>query len=349
MKLLIAGSGKMGTDIFYYILPYGYEMVWLCYSEEEAEQTRNHFKKKADRQLRAEIIDQAAYEKMFSDVTITTGISLAAGADLVIETIWEQAADKRSLLARLDAVLPETAIITSNTSSVPLKDIVPIGRKKSFCGMHFFFPVRMKNLVELNVLQETDPDVLQQLKDFLKEIERQALVLSPEAHFIMNRLLLPVQNEAVLLLQEYPVSVFELDALVRNSLFPVGIFEFFDHVGNDVMLASVNNYTKSFNDGTDYSLLTETLRKKVQENLLGIKTGMGFYQHPIEPEKFVCSLPDVVRHALIQRLEKAFYTAVSHCIQSGLLAEQALDEALMEYWSAEESFLEKGRKKGYFV
>jgi len=350
MKILIAGSGKMGTDIFQYILPFGFDMLWLCLNDAEAEYARQQFTKKAGRQLRAGIMDQSAYDKMINRVVISSDIAEAAGTDVVIESIWEQASEKKALFRKLDAVLPADAILTSNTSSVPIHELLPSQNRSSHCcGLHFFFPSALKNLVEINAPAELDSAVLERLKDFLVHIDRRFIVLPEPEHFIMNRLLLPVQNEAMNMLLEYPMQVQELDALVRKHIFPVGIFEFFDHVGNDVMLASVSNYVKYQPNGNDYAALLNGLRKKVQENLLGIKTGIGFYQHPIDHSGFNCNLPGIVQTALVGRLEKAWYQSIQEFLAKKILTAHELDEAIMEYWGENLSFIEKGKHKGYFV
>ena len=350
MKILIAGSGKMGADLFRLFLPLDHEICWLCLDDAEAQRARDQFVKRSARQVRSGLITQADYDARMKKVTVTSQPNDAAGCDLLIESIWEKTEEKRALFITLDRILPPSALFTSNTSSVPLEVLVPSEeRRPFFCGLHFFFPSAMKNLVEINAPSALDPQSLKTLQLLAESLGHQALVLHAPHHFLMNRLLLPVQNEAVRILQEFPLQPAPLDALVRQQLFPIGIFEFFDHVGMDVMLASVSNYMHYQPDGKDYTPLRDALRKKVQENELGIKTGRGFYTYPLPAEPAPLPWPEPVAGALLKRLEEAWYTELRRVLQTGLVPEPSLDTALCAYWGETSGFVDKGRRKGYLI
>lgn len=350
MKILIAGSGKMGTDLFRLFVPLQHEICWLCLDEYEAQRARDQFEKRTARQLRSGLISQSDYDELLQRIRVTHRMEEGADAELVIETIWEKAEEKRALFLQLDKLLAPEALLTSNTSSVPLNLLIPSEKRRPFfAGLHFFFPSAMKSIVEINATTSLDPTALLKLQQLAERLGHLALILPEPHHFLMNRLLLPVQNEAVRLLQEYPLQPATLDVLVREHLFPMGIFEFFDHVGMDVMLASVSNYMHYQPDGHDYSPLRDALRKKVQENELGIKTGRGFYIYPLTVEQAAAHLPEPVAKALVKRLEDAWYTELCRTLQTGVLSESLLDSALREYWGESDGFMDKGRRKGYLI
>lgn len=331
MKVLIAGSGKMGADLFNYILPYGFEMIWLCLDETEAEKVRHGFMKKAGRQLRAGLINQDVHDNMMNRVNITSDHAAAAEVGLVIEAIWENAEAKQSLFTSLGRFLPSDAILTSNTSSIPLSTIFTDPSREAYCcGMHFFFPTILKNIVEINISEHTTTDVLEKLCNFLSHIERKFLVLPEPEHFLLNRLLLDVQTEALRQHLLNNMAVSDIDALVRRYIFPIGIFEFFDHVGLDVMLASVRNYATC--DPEDRSLLIKGLEAKVGEHKLGVKNGEGFYTYPLDTRSLHCTLPEEQQQELLLKLEQLVFQAIVRINEKKIIDPADLDHAIMEYW-----------------
>lgn len=351
MKVLIAGSGKMGTDLVYYLNNFGLELVWLCVDENEADRAREQFFKKASRRLRTGLIDQKEFDDLQNRVVISSDINAGATCNFVIEAIWEDESLKKALFEKLDKVLPLDAIITSNTSSVPLNNLIinPI-RMPCFCGLHFFYPCGLRNIVEINATHDFSAYSLKLITTFLDSIERKYILLSPKENFLLNRLLLSMQLKACQLLSEENIPIKVIDAWVRKNLLPIGIFEFFDHVGIDVMLASVNNYFKNQPDGNDYTVLIKTLEDNYIKGNLGIKSGCGFYNYPINHEIFNISEEDNnSAEMIVNMLEKEFYLSIKQCLKSQFIEAEELDYAIMEYWGVEDSFLDKGKAKGYFA
>jgi 3-hydroxyacyl-CoA dehydrogenase/enoyl-CoA hydratase/3-hydroxybutyryl-CoA epimerase len=267
---------------------------------------------------------------------------------LVIEAIWENAEAKRVLFDSLDKVLPEDVLLTSNTSSIPLKEIFTNpAREKYTCGLHFFFPTSLKNIVEINIPDGHDAALLVKLKSFLNQIERRFLVLPTPTHFLLNRLLLDIQQQAMQIHITDHIDVREIDALVRKYIFPMGIFEFFDHVGLDVMLASVKNYEQIPGTDKDFSMLIQGLEAQVTMGNLGIKTGNGFYSYPLIPGPWLCTLSESIQAQLVHQLETAYFQTILVFLEKKIVDPADLDYAIMEYWGENLSLMDKFKDKGF--
>jgi 3-hydroxybutyryl-CoA dehydrogenase len=328
MKILITGSGKMGTDIFYYLLQYPLDMVWLCLDEREKQLAETGFQKRLSRQLRTGIISDEEYNSTLNRTIITSDISCAADRDLVIEAIWENMEAKQKLFLKLDETLPPDAIMTTNTSSIPLVKLIPSEQRENhFAGLHFFFPIKLHNIAEINTLLFPGSPSNNSIKNFLNTVDRKYILLNEGHHFLLNRLLLPLQNEAFSVFREGQASPEEIDFFVKMKLFPSGIFEFFDHVGIDIMLESVRNYSENFTDGNDYSDLISCFQKMVIAGKLGVKSGQGFYQYPR-----MQSNPEVKdKNSFSDQLEKAFFGTIQKVFNNNITNRSGLEFAINEY------------------
>lgn len=330
MKLMIAGSGKMGSDIFYYMMQFKEGIVWLCLNEDEKQIAEANFNKKLSRQLRTGLIDQDMYDLIHKKTTITSNISKASDAELVIEAIWEDAVAKQELFDKLNLILPPFSIITTNTSSIPLtKFNIPDLRKQFFFGMHFFFPIKLHNIVEINAMPENDPKIIDGIKEFLVSIERRSIILPQTEHFLLNRLLLPLQNEAYRILKEGRMTIEEIDAMVKEKLIPAGIFEFFDHVGINIMLESVKNYAENFPSNVDYSDLIACFQLMVDEGKLGVKSGQGFYQYPLVQRQSAVIIDNYPDELIC--LTDAFFMSIQNAFNKNIVRKEDLEYAINEY------------------
>jgi len=344
MKILIAGSGKMGTDIFYYLLDFSLSIVWLCLDESEKQKAESGFRKKTDRQLRAGLLSEKEYHELIGRVLITCETGAAADCALVIEAIWEDEEAKLRLFRQLDEILSPEAIITTNTSSIPVKRLIPSNnRKPFFCGLHFFFPVKLRNIIEINTIPDNDAKTLLCINDFLVAVDRRSILLPEGNHFLLNRLLLPLQNEAYSILQEGLLTAPEIDALVKTKIFPGGIFEFFDHVGIDIMRVSVKNYAENFPSDTDYSGLIACFDTMVSEGRSGVKSGQGFYQYPNMQK--IGDFKTEKHPGAIKRLHMVFFETLQKALRYDIVRKNELEYAVNEYLGTD--IIQTGKDAGY--
>ncbi len=343
----IVGCGKMGTDLFDWLCGFPFDVVLVCKSREASEEAEKAFLKKLKRALKYKLLDKNTFEFRINHTLVTTDPEPLATCDLVIESITENLGLKKALFQKLDKLLPSDRLLTSNSSSLPPDALFEGLTKQSRClGLHFFFPAAMKNLVEINVGSETSGSAVSRVREFLKTVNKFHLVLKHPNHFLFNRIFLKMQAECALLVAEGSITVQQIDSLVRERLFPIGVFEFFDHVGNDVMLQSVNNYRLYEDDPAFFDALITLLEEQIVQGRTGRKARAGFYDYPVRklPETGTASVDEALYRQIINRYLDGVFAALR---QSGCSREE-MEHIVSEYMDTEVSPFELAEKVGYF-
>jgi 3-hydroxybutyryl-CoA dehydrogenase len=206
----------------------------------------------------------------------------AAGADLVIEAVFEDAALKRGVFADLDAAMKPGAILASNTSSISITSLaraVRPERRPRVLGMHFFSPVPVMPLLELVTGAETSDETTAEARELAASIGKQVIVSGDRPGFIVNRTLMPLLAEAMREYEEGLATREDIDAGARLGLgHPMGPLELADFIGLDVCLNVMNVLHDGF--GSERFAPPPVLRELVDAGHLGQKTGRGFYEYP---------------------------------------------------------------------
>jgi 3-hydroxybutyryl-CoA dehydrogenase len=281
-KVGVVGEGKMGSGIFNYLLDYSFGLVWVCSPEADVDKITRQFVRRVKRSFDAGIIDQERFDMMMQ-TAISRNPADLHGCDLVIEAIPEILQLKRNLFMQLDKIVTPEAILASNSSSINPSEMAPAGpRGGKFTGLHFFYPVALKNIVEITVTAATEEQTLDAVESFLHDIGRRFITLAEKNSFMLNKIFLDVQNEAFLIIQEGNCSYLQMDQLVKKNMLPFGVFDFCDSVGLDTMLSSIRNYIRDYPHKSYYSRLIETMSDLVSQGKLGMKTHEGFYKYPME-------------------------------------------------------------------
>jgi 3-hydroxybutyryl-CoA dehydrogenase len=351
-KIGIVGSGKMGTGIFQFIAEFPFQIIWLFRSHIKMERARELWLKKQNRFLKYGQQSNDDFNEKIERIQFSTDLNKLADSDLIIETITEEFEAKSELFSKLDSIVKPDAIFTSNTSSIPINSLVPSGsRRSNFLGLHFFHPVQLKNLVEINILRESNEKVLDQVSDILTKTGKFFKVLNEPDHFSFNRLFLPLQAGIYNLHEQKQISIESLDLLVKENLFPIGIFEFFDHVGIDVMLTAINNYSKGKPDAVFYQPLINVLKKLKDQNCLGIKTGQGFYNysHQDTSKSLSVSLSEVLKEkeTILKQLYSWYLAPVFEAVANEILTQQEADYIVKEYMGVTRSPFELAKEIGF--
>jgi acyl transferase domain-containing protein/3-hydroxyacyl-CoA dehydrogenase/phosphopantetheinyl transferase len=205
-----------------------------------------------------------------------TDAGAVAGADVVIESIVEDAAAKRDLYAMLEPRLRPDAILATNTSSIRVATLARhLARPERFCGLHFFNPIRSLRLVEVVRCPATSDETVAKAVDFVRRIGGRPLVVGDGPGFLVNRLLFSFMNEAVALLLE-GATVREVDEAVMAMGLPAGPLAMFDVVGLDVSYRVGRNFWLAYPDRV---VLSAVVPKLVEAGRLGHKSGRGFYAY----------------------------------------------------------------------
>ena len=335
-KIGIIGAGKMGTDIFYYLNNFNYSLVWICKSDKE--KLIKTFNKKVKRLYNNELINKDAFDFKMNTTIISNALQDLSHCDIIIEAISESRELKVQLFRELDTVANKDCIFASNSSSILPSKMYPCNeRKDKFIGLHFFYPIRLKNIVEVIKTDSTCTKTIKEVKSFLSAIKRFYLILPEQGAFILNKLFLDFQAGAYQIYQENVLGIKEIDELIKKNIFPVGVFEFFDNVGIDVMLTSVRNYTEDMNNKEFYQPLINKFQQLVDEHKLGVKTGCGFYNYNKNKEeryeeKITKSINNKsYNNEVINKLKHLYLNSAFKIIEKGFCTEQELEHCVKEY------------------
>jgi 3-hydroxybutyryl-CoA dehydrogenase len=338
MKIGIIGEGKMGTNLFQYLSEFDLNIKWVCSPGADIGKLQRSFSRKMSRSLENGLIDREGFERIGNNMTITSDIALLGDCNLVIESITEDARLKRRLFKAIDPIVPVDSILASNSSSIHPSEMLPSCiRKRSFIGLHFFYPVSLKNIVEIISMEWTSWQTREAIEKFLNLINRRFIHLGEKDSFILNRIFLDIQNEAYLLVRDGKATYRQIDTLVKEHFFPNGVFEFMDSVGLDIMLTSVMHYILDYPHKDYYLPLATELETLVSGGKLGQKTQEGFFSYPINgdiPE------PPADPDEIIRRLSFAYISAFKRFGMQAKCDLADLNDAVREYFGTDKGPLD---------
>ena len=229
--------------------------------------------------LDKEKISKEEMDKILGRIHSTVDLREAvANADLIIEAVPENVDIKRTVLMEVDGAAKKDAVITSNTSSVSITLLASfIQRPERFCGMHFFNPPQLMSLVEVVRGAKTSDETVNVVVEVARKMGKEPIVVKKDSPgFIVNRVLVPVLNEAVYLVWDEVADPNEIDEAMRLGLnWPMGPLRLLDYVGLDTALAMMKVFQKELDDVKFQPC--PLLEQMVKAGLLGRKSGKGFY------------------------------------------------------------------------
>jgi 3-hydroxybutyryl-CoA dehydrogenase len=266
----IIGSGKMGSDLFNYISDFKFELIWFTRNPDHKESLWKTYQKKIRRQLKHGIISQEVFE-LKNKYRITNKLADFANCDLIIESVIEEVEIKAELFKELDGIVKSSCILTSNSSSIlPSEIIENVQRKNRVLGLHFFYPMAFKNVVEVISSEFTDNITREKVKLFLEDIKRFDLEQNEDCAFVLNRLLLQLQIVAFDLMKKKGLGYKQFDNIAKQLIPDFGLFEMMDHVGHNTMYNAIMNYSRMDSNKKKYEPLLIELKKSnlVSDNKL---------------------------------------------------------------------------------
>jgi 3-hydroxyacyl-CoA dehydrogenase len=333
-KIGVVGEGKMGTSIFFFLHDFDFHLTWLCSSDQEKGKAQKSYHKKAKIFLMSGVLSESDYTNKLEHTKITDSINELSDCDLIIEAVTENIEVKRQLFESLDHSVNPNCIFASNSSSIVPSRLVPSeSRRDKVAGLHFFFPVNLKNTVELITFGSTALHTKDLLYRFLLQIHKKPFLQDESYAFVMNRLLLDFQAYAFEIVRKEGLSHRQVDEWVRQFMFPIGVFEFFDQVGIDVMLSSIKTYINGSINREFYQSMVEELEYLISMNRLGIKTRSGLFNYADtsideedDPHTF---FPQ--KQSVINRLWDYYIRGVNQMIEAGICTREEMACYLKDY------------------
>jgi 3-hydroxybutyryl-CoA dehydrogenase len=275
----VIGSGQMGNGIAHVAALAGFDVVLNDVSAERLKSAMATINGNLTRQVAKEIITEDAHRKALARITSSDSIDGLAACDLVIESAVEKEDVKRKIFHDVCAVLKPDAIVASNTSSISITRLAAsTDRPERFIGIHFMNPVPVMELVELIRGIATDDATFEAARAFVTKLGKQIAVSEDFPAFIVNRILLPMINEAIYTLYEGVGNVEAIDTAMKlGAHHPMGPLELADFIGLDTCLSIMQVLHEGLADSKYRPC--PLLVKYVEAGWLGRKSQRGFYDY----------------------------------------------------------------------
>lgn len=280
-KIAVIGAGVMGKAIVQYIAQFGFDIVWVEKNPFNFEKYIDGIKAHYYKQARKNRISEDEKNRLLDNLSLVNSSELAGIGDcnIVIEAITENIELKKDVLSKIAEIVPATCLITSNTSSLSIRKLAASTVNPTrVLGLHFFNPISAIKLVEVVKGATTSPEAISQALDFVNKIGKKPVIVNDSPGFIVNRLIIPMINEAIALLVEGVSTAVDIDkAMCLGANHPIGPLALADLIGNDVNLAIMETLHRE--TGDDKYRPHPHLVKMVNDGLLGRKSARGFYKY----------------------------------------------------------------------
>ncbi len=277
MKVGVIGAGTMGSGIAQvFAQTEGYE-VYLCdINEEFAANGKAKIQKNLEKAVAKGRMEESAKDAILAK--ITTGVKdICTDADLIVEAALEVMEVKQQTFKELQEIVPADCIFATNTSSLSITEISS-SLDRPAIGMHFFNPAPVMKLIEIIRGETTTQEQFDKVKAISEEIGKTPVEVNEAAGFVVNRILVPMINEAICVLENGVASAADIDvAMQLGCNHPMGPLHLGDYIGLDICLAIMEVI---YNDTGDPKYRpAPLLRKMVRAKKLGVKTGIGFFDY----------------------------------------------------------------------
>ncbi|MBD3406361.1 MAG: hypothetical protein GF411_09645 [Candidatus Lokiarchaeota archaeon] len=284
-KITVIGAGLMGSGIAYVSAWNGYEVTLVDINQDALDAGMERIRTDVMTGIDKGKIGLSAAQELMGRLNGTTDMEAAVKeADLVIEAIFENMEVKKKVFGTVDKAAPEHTILATNTSSLSIDELASAtDRPEKFIGMHYFSPVAAMKLIEVVIGEKTSDDTIETAMAVGEKQEKIPIKAKNSPGFIVNRILMPVLREAIILYEKDVATKEEIDtAMTSIAKFPAGPFALGDFVGLDI---AYNAMSTLYRELGDCFKPPETLKKLVDDGHIGTKAKRGFYEYGGKPEE----------------------------------------------------------------
>ena len=284
MKVGVIGAGTMGQGIAKaFAQVEGYTVALCDIKQEWAENGKAKIEKGYARLVSKGKLTQEKVDAILASIEPGLKENLCADCDLIVEAAFENMEVKQNTFRELDAICKEGCIFASNTSSLSITEIGK-GVNHPVVGMHFFNPADRMKLIEVIAGVNTPAEVVERIKEISVEIGKSPVQVNEAAGFVVNRILIPMINEAAFIKMEGVSNIAGIDTAMKlGANHPMGPLELGDYIGLDICLAIMDVLYKETGDSKYRAC--PLIRKMVRGGNLGVKSGKGFYVYNADRTK----------------------------------------------------------------
>lgn len=274
----VLGAGLMGAGIAEITARGGYNVLLVDVSGKALEKAQGRIQASLDKSVEKGQFQAPVAQQIFARIRTSEACDELASAEFVIEAVYENMPVKKEAFKKLDVITKPGIILASNTSALSITEIASVTKRpEKVIGLHFFYPVPRMKLVEMVRGLATSDETYQECRGFVEKIQKTPVLANDYPGFIVNRLLLPMINEAVFLVME-GAKPEDVDAAMKLGCnHPMGPLEFLDFVGIDVALATITGIYENMRDSKYRPC--PLFVKMVEAGWLGRKSGRGFYNY----------------------------------------------------------------------
>jgi 3-hydroxybutyryl-CoA dehydrogenase len=279
VKIGVVGLGAMGSGIAQLAVEAGFETIGREVDQERAEKARAQIAHFLTRKVDKGTLEQDARDAALARLSLTTALADFADCDVVIEAAYEDLEVKQELFYVLESVVRDDAILATNTSALSVTEVASVlERPERAVGMHFYTPAPLMPLVEIVRAERTSEDVFERAFELGAQLGKTPIRCSDTPGFVVNRVLIPLLNDCVRVLDEAGVTPEDLDAGMRHGAgWPMGPCELLDLVGADVHVHASEALYEKLREPR--MAPPARLVRMLRAGKLGRKTGEGFYRY----------------------------------------------------------------------